>query len=340
MADKRNPGSVNRKSKAHRRRRIHPLIVFIWVIIILVFAFCCAVVHYVNMINIVPTNARNIISLSDDIIWEFDVKNILLIGTDGRNDSERGRSDTIILLSVNENKHIATMVSVMRDLYVNIPNHGFGRINTAYSQGGAELLMDTFEENFGIKVDEYITVNFNSFVGIVDAVGGIEITLSDEEANEVNNILKNEVNELMGFPVEADFLESGGTYRLNGRQALCYSRIRYVGDADFERTQRQRTVLNKIIDESKTMNPFRLDSLLSEALPQMTTNIEKLSLYEYAFKSPFYLISFDIEQMRIPVDGSWSYADIEGASVISVDFDENIISLAGQLYDIEYSGKN
>lgn len=328
----------NHNPKKKKRKLLNPFYTVLLVLIVICIVLCFTVAHYVNMINIVNTGTRNIISISEDLISEKNVRNILLIGTDSRDSSDRGRSDTIILLSVNEHTQNMTMVSLMRDMYVDIPNYGKGKINAAYSHGGAELLMDTVEENFGIRVDDYIAVNFSSFAGIVDAVGGVEITLSDAEAAEVNNILRNEVNELMGDPKDADFLEKGGTYRLSGKQALCYSRIRYVGDADFERTERQRTVLNQIVSEARTLNIFKLDSLLSDALPQMTTNISKNEMYGYAIKAPMYIFKYDIVQMRVPVDGSWSYADIDGESVISVDFNDNIISLAENLYEIQYDG--
>ncbi len=325
------------KSARKKKKKVSIIYKLTAILSVVIIFICCMIVRYTGMINIEETSARNLISLSDSLISSYDVKNILIIGTDGRTSSDEGRSDTIILLSINEHSREITMTSVMRDIYAYIPNYGYDKINAAYSYGGAELVMDTFEENFGIKVDEYISLNFTAFAGIVDAVGGIEITLSDAEAQEVNNILKNEVNELMGDEKESDFLDGGGTYRLNGKQALCYSRIRYVGDADFERTMRQRNVLSEIISEAKTINPVKLDKFLSKALPQLTTNISKSSLYLYFIKSPMYMLTYDVKQMRIPVDGSWSYADIDGSSVISLDFNDNILVLAKELYKIEYN---
>lgn len=327
-----------KKKKPHKKRKLRLIYKILAVLIAVTILNGIMISRYVSMIDIKETGTRNLISVSENLISSQNVRNILLIGTDARTSAENGRSDTIILLSVNEYSHDITMISVMRDIYADIPNYGYDKINAAYSYGGAELLMDTFEENFGVKVDDYIQVNFSAFAGIVDAVGGVKITLSDEEAQELNNILRNEVNELMGDDRDSDFLEGGGTYRLNGKQALCYSRIRYVGDADFERTSRQRTVLNEIISEAKTINPIKLDRFLSEALPEISTNMDKLSITSYFIKAPVYLAGYDIKQMRLPVDGSWSYADIDGSSVISMDFNDNIISLAKELYGIEYNG--
>ena len=114
--------------------------------------------------------------------------------------------------------------------------------------GGPELLMDTIEDNFYIEIDDYVTVNFISFANIVDAVGGVEIEVNDSEADAINALLDSKEGvSMFGQPDENDYLNGGGTYKLNGKQALCYSRLRKVGNADFERTERQRKVLSGIL---------------------------------------------------------------------------------------------
>ncbi len=333
------PKKKKSKSKKKKKSKFRFKIVLYIILIVIIGAILTigmTLSKYIGMINREDTGTRNIVSLNPNLIYSGSVKNILIIGTDERENSEQGRSDTIILLSLDEYNQKMNMVSFMRDMYVDIPNHGKGKINSAYSYGGAGLLMDTIEENFGIKVDEYVSVNFNAFAGVVDAAGGIEIDVTDAEAQEINNILRNEVNELMGDEKESDFLNSGGLQRLNGKQALCYSRIRYVGDADFERTQRQRKVLSELISELKTINPFKFDSIMKETLPHITTNMSNVSLYGSAAKMVVYL-GYDINQIRIPVDKSWGYSTIDGLSVITVDFNENILMLAKELYGIEYS---
>lgn len=237
----------------------------------------------------------------------------------------------MILLSINSKTDKITMCSLMRDMYVQIPGYGSNKLNAAYSYGGPELLMDTIEENLYIKIDDYVTVNFVSFANIVDAVGGVEIKVSDNEADAMNVLLQSpEGVSFFGEPSEADLLDGGGTYNLSGKQALFYSRLRYVGNADFERTQRQRKVLEAII--KKAANPVRIGAVAKEALPSMNTNMSKLNMYLLSLRGPGFLLGYDVEQMRIPADDTYWGSDIDGMSVLEVDFEENIDLIEDKLY--------
>lgn len=259
------------------------------------------------------------------------VRNILLIGSDSR-DGTRGRSDTMILLSINSNTDTLMLVSFLRDTYVTLADgRGENRLNAAYSLGGPELLMDTIQNNYKIRIDDYIEVNFLSFASIVDAVGGVEITVTDAEAEAINNILRDEVNALAGDPVTADFLPKGGTYILNGKQALSYSRIRKVGNADFERTERQRAVITGIVTSLKDSGVGGIRSLTDEALPNLITNMSTLSLYTLSLRAPF-LLGYDIKQMQVPADGTWKGETIHSASVLTVDLEANRRLLEEALY--------
>ena len=260
------------------------------------------------------------------------VKNILLIGTDGRTAEDHGRSDSMVLLSINYKSSTITMTSFMRDMYVSIPEYYDDKLNASYSHGGASLLLDTIENNFNISIDDCIIVDFSSFIKIVDAIGGVNITISDSEATEINNILISEVNSIAGDERNSDLLTSGGEYLLNGKQALSYSRIRYVGNADFERTQRQRTVIDAIIKRVKTPNLFRVFNFANTTASQITTNINALEMYGLSLQVP-YLLTFDLVQQRIPADDTWYYDDIDGQSVIVVDFEQNTKYLSDTIYN-------
>jgi LCP family protein required for cell wall assembly len=211
----------------------------------------------------------------------------------------------------------------MRDAYVDIPGYGSAKLNAAYSYGGAELLMDTIEYNYKIAIDSYISVSFVGFADIIDAVGGIKVTVSDSEADALNVILQSEVNEIMGDDVNSDLLSGGGTYTLNGKQALSYSRIRYVGNADFERTERQRNVMEQVVSKLKSMNPVYFTKILGNAVPELTTNMSTPDLYLFSLRIPT-MIFYKSEQQQVPADGTWSDATINGESVLQVDFDANI----------------
>ena len=260
------------------------------------------------------------------------VKNVLLIGTDGRTAEDHGRSDSMVLLSINYKSSTITMTSFMRDMYVSIPEYYDDKLNASYSHGGASLLLDTIENNFNIGIDDCIIVDFSSFIKIVDAIGGVNITVSDSEATEINNILISEVNSITGDERNSDLLTSGGEYLLNGKQALSYSRIRYVGNADFERTQRQRTVIDAIIKRVKTPNLFRVFNFANTTASQITTNINALEMYGLSLQVPC-LLTFDLVQQRIPADDTWYYDDVDGQSVIVVDFEQNTKYLSDTIYN-------
>ena len=165
----------------------------------------------------------------------------------------------MILLSINSTTKEITMTSFMRDMYVNIKGidadgndiDTWSKLNAAYVYGGAELLMDTIEYNFDIAVDDYVYIDFLSFVDIVDAVGGIELDISDEEAEGMKPPMA-EQNKLLGNKKGTDYLDKGGKkLHVNGNQALAYARLRYVGNADFERTERQRLSLIHISEPTR-----------------------------------------------------------------------------------------
>lgn len=253
-----------------------------------------------------------------------DVRNILLIGTDSRED-EVGRADTMILMSFSKRNKTVTMTSLMRDSYVSIPNHSTNKLNAAYAYGGATLLMDTITNNYGIPIDDYICINFKAFVHIADALGGLKVEISDKEAEAINVILQSEVNAIMGDDPMADFLPSGGTFLLNGKQALAYARIRYVGNADFERTERQRNVLDLMLEKVKHPNPAAIPKILVKALPEMKTNMTTGELYLLSLQMPVELIAYDMQKLRLPADGTFADQTApDGQMVLAVDFDANL----------------
>lgn len=310
-------------SSRRKRRRNHSLLgrlfktILILVIVVFLLYSAIAMVGILQM-NRVAAGERSVISGSME---ESYVKNVLVIGTDTRDPSEeRGRSDSMILVSMNSRTKEITMTSFMRDVYVEIPNNGYGKLNAAYSYGGPELLMDTLEENYDISIDDYVMITFAACAKMIDAVGGVKLELSDDEAQAVNEILISEVNEIMGDDREDDLLSSGGTLTLDGKQALSYSRIRYVGNADFERTERQRMVMQQVMQKA-TKNPFRLASICMSALPEMTTNLSAGELYGYAVTTPLKLATSDLKQQRIPEDGTFSGVNIDGEDVLQIDFD-------------------
>lgn len=319
-----NSSNSSNKKKKHKKKHkksfFGRFITTLTVVFLLLFGmYSCTSVMLINKMDHVGTAYRN---RRSDALSKSYVTNILIIGTDGRSEDERGRSDTVMLASINSRTNTISLISFMRDCYVEIPDYGWDRLNASYSYGGAELLMDTIEHNFGIAVDDYVAMNFISFVNIVDSVGGIDVNVSDAEANEINVILQAEVNGIMGDNPTDDLLPGGGMRHLNGKQALAYARIRYIGNADFERTQRQRKVAELVMDKMKTFNPSYFANLSSTVLPGVTTNMSTPELYMLSLRAPF-MLGYERSQLQVPAEGTYYGDTINGNSVLVVDFNSN-----------------
>lgn len=295
-----------------------------WIFVVLAI-ICFSLMNYaVSSMQYEETGVRYMVN-TEALYEDADVRNILIIGSDTRVSEQRGRADSVLLISVSEHNKTITVTSLMRDSYVEIPKYGWNKLNAAYAYGGASLLLDTVEANFHIDVDEYFIVDFMAFIAIVDALGGVEITMSDAEAAGVNDVLAAGLNELVGDDRNADFLEKGGTLLLSGKQALAYSRLRYVGNADYERTARQRTVFAAIAERVASFNPVGWFKLLRDAVPMLVTNMEEKTVMGWALEAPFLLTQYEMQTLRMPAEGTYrSDMTAGGAAILRVDFDENL----------------
>lgn len=220
--------------------------------------------------------------------------NLLLIGTDRRDESWNGNSDVMILATIDSAKNRITMTSFMRDLYADIPGHGVHKLNYAFAAGGADLLMDTLENNYDLKIDNYMVVNFHEMASIVDCVGGVELTVTDAECTVMNQYLDS-----MGAGESK--LYAGGTYLMNGYQAVAYARNRYVGNCDYERTQRQRNVLHAIFDKMQDADSTDLAELAVKILPEIEYDINFLDMAVLTAALPD-LTGYELVENRIPYD--------------------------------------
>ena len=262
---------------------------------------------------------------------EAGVKNILLIGNDSRNADEGGRSDAMILVSISSRTNSIHLTSLLRDIYVDIPGHDGNRLNAAYAYGGPELLMETLEENFDIEVNRYMLVNFQAFANLVDAVGGVDLELSNEEVQYVNGYLV-EYNQLEGRAEGTDYLDSSlsGKIHLNGPQALAYCRNRYIG-SDFARTERQRKVVAAAVKNA----PFALvtngSELIEGVMSNITTNLTKTELSGLMMQAPM-MITYDMVSGSIPLEGTYSNSNIRGMAVLEVDFEANKQYIREEIY--------
>ena len=270
-------------------------------------------------------------SVASSPMKEEGVTNILLIGNDSRENGEDGRSDAMILLSISNKTKKIYMTSLLRDMYVEIPGHKDNRLNAAYSYGGAELLMQTIEQNFNIHISRYVLVNFEAFANLVDAVGGVDLELTGKEVEYVNGYLV-EYNILLGRPEGTDYFDdlSGGMVHLNGPQALAYCRNRYIG-TDFGRTERQRKVLTEVIHKLPKGVLTNPKGLIDGLMPNLTTNLTQAECYRLSLMAPK-ILTYDIIQNSIPIEGTYKDATHRKMSVLEVDFGANKKFLQENLY--------
>lgn len=242
--------------------------------------------------------------------------NILLIGQDRREGQGTQRSDAMILCTINKNTKTVTLTSFLRDMYVQIPGYAGNKINASYAIGGMKLLDATLETNFGIQVDGNVEVDFNGFMDVIDLLGGVEIELTQAEANYLNN------NGNWDLESNEHWHLKAGKNQLNGSQALAYSRIRKIG-MDFERSERQRKVLTALFEKVKGLSLLELNSLLDQILPLITTDIPASDITGYVVEFAPMLLDLKIVTQRVPADGTWYFAWVEGYDAIVVDFAEN-----------------
>ncbi|HPU63706.1 MAG TPA: LCP family protein, partial [Mobilitalea sp.] len=181
------------------------------------------------------------------VMKDKNVFNVLLIGSDSRDPDDRGRSDAMMVLSVSKKNKEIVLTSLLRDIYLNIPGKKSNRLNAAYALGGAKLLTETIENNFKIKLDGYVAVDFIAFLEIIDILGGVTVEVTEEELPFLNSNIRN-INMFLNEDTDKDLIPAAGKYLLNGKQTLGYSRIRYAG-TDFARTARQRKVLEQIFEK-------------------------------------------------------------------------------------------
>lgn len=290
--------------------------------VIIIVLLAAALQYYFVGVVYNKMNYESIENLATEPMKDEGVVNILLIGNDSRENGEDGRSDAMILLSINSKSKKIYMTSLLRDIYVDIPGHDGNRLNAAYSFGGAELLMETIEQNFDIEVNRYVLVNFEAFANLVDAVGGVDLELSSDEVEYVNAYLW-EYNILTERPEGTDYMDTSisGNVHLNGPQALAYSRNRYIG-TDFGRTERQRKVLSAVIKKLPAAVITNPKELMDGLLPNLTTNLTQSECYQLSFLAAK-LLSYEIVQSSIPLNGTYKDANIRGMAVLEVDFEAN-----------------
>ncbi len=262
---------------------------------------------------------------------DTEVINVLLLGTDRRNPNENGRSDAILIATLDKKNGQLKLTSIMRDLYVSIPGRKDNRINAAYSFGGPKLAMQTINQNFNLNITRYVTVDFFGLEEIINAMGGVDIDVKEKEVKHLNNIIA-QLNDLDKKNRTSPGITKAGLQTLNGRQAVAYSRIRKVGHGDAERTERQRRVLSAMFNKMKSINPLKLPDLVASIIPYADTNIPISEIITLG-TSVLGVKDKHIYQYRVPADNTFSSQRIRGMAVYVPDIEKNRELLHQFLYE-------
>ncbi len=270
-----NTGRMSNKKSTKKKRKIIK-----WTLItlaVLIVVFLGVLVAYVNdklnKVNYVEINAEDI-EITEGVEEKLEgYRTIAIFGVDSRSDQlvSGTRSDCIILATINEQTREVTLTSVYRDTYLELTGRSLDKVTHAYAYGGAALAISTLNENLDLNIKEFVTLNFDSVVDIVNAVGGVSINVTSEEVKYINTYI-DEINRVTGH--NASHVTQAGKQNLNGVQALAYGRIRYTAGGDYKRTERMRDILMLVVDKAKRMGIPELNSLADTLLPQVYTNIK------------------------------------------------------------------
>ena len=231
--------------------------------------------------------------------------NLLLIGVDRAQEGERGRSDTMMLARIDPDRAEIRLLSFLRDLYVDIPGWRSARLNAAYQHGGEALLKETLHQRFGVQIDRTATVEFSQLAEMVDDIGGIDIEVEARELAPLNDLLDD-----FGAPP----VKEAGLVRMNGTQALCYSRIRRI-DSDFQRASRQQKVIAAMLAQMAGKNKWELLRLAIANLGKIRTDV---SLGDVAAMAPLAgrLDELEIRTAQVPQTGAFSEKTVNGMQVL------------------------
>ena len=261
----------------------------------------------INKVQKVEINKENLSINEKKVKEENHIKNIALFGIDAPK-GKVGRSDAIMILTLDEEHKVMKLTSIMRDSYVDIPGHGDDKITHAYAFGGPELAMKTLNENFKVNVEDFMSVNFTSLPEIIDKLGGVKI-----------NIIPEEIHHIIGITS-------------SGEQALAYSRIRYATGGDYKRTERQRVVLEAVFEKLKSTPIKEYPSLIDDFLPYIETNMSSMDMIKLATDAAP-LVKGNLETARFPLDGYCDGKMINGVWYLVYDRQATLNQIQEYIYD-------
>lgn len=313
-----------RKKPKKKSRAARALFIVLLVLVLIASSIFGVVYVTASKIDYKPeTHKENVYVDSSTLMRDSKVTNILLIGVDGSSSDTSLRSDTMLMMSIDRNNKKIKLTSFLRDTWAVIPStKAYNKLNAACAYGGAQLVIDTIEYNYNVKIDHYMLVGFDMFQTIIDSVGGIDVEVTEKEAQFMRATAR-----------ATREIQSGESVHMNGAQALVYCRIRKL-DSDFMRTHRQRKVITALIKKAETASPLTLKKLADTVLPMVQTDISPMELTKLVFGAPKY-IGYDVKSERVPHENTWSSQTKKGQSVIVTDFDANIQFLKTYLYSTD-----
>ena len=272
-------------------------------------------------------------SITEEVEHKTGYLNVAVFGLDSRDGSlDKGnRSDTIMIVSLNQETYEVKMVSVYRDTFMKLKDGSFNKANAAYSYFGPDGGVALLNQNMDMNIEKYVSVNFNALVDVIDAVGGMDLELTADEVVHMNNYCV-ETSQVTGKSYEKIEPEVAGTYHLNGVQAVSYSRIRYTAGGDAQRTVRQRLVLSKIVEKMQHMDLATINEIADSVFPQIATNFSMTEILSYAKDFQKYKLG---ESMGFPTERSSSNLSGIGSTEIAQTLSSNVAEVHKFLFGDE-----
>lgn len=272
-------------------------------------------------------------SLSDrETVSDDDIYNVLLVGVDRQEKTWNGNSDAMMLVSVNKKQNKVSIVSLMRDTYVDIEGVGYAKLNAAYAYGAGPLLCQTVTDTYKVKVDRYAAVDFWALVDIIDIIGGVSLQITAKEAEVANGYIRDMCERQLNIDPSGHYLPSeGGLVYCDGVQAVAYARNRYVGNSDFQRTERQRYVIQQLMEEVKQMSIAQMTEKMQAILEHVTMNIPETEIWSMLGEVPD-ILEYEFEMSRVPYDNMYSTIYVKGQDMLVPDWDATIEKLHNTIY--------
>ncbi len=327
----------SKKRKARQQRRIILFAVELIALVALVGAIVA--VSTIGKMERVHINEENIV-FNESVEENQEMKgyrNIALFAVDSRKGKlgKGQRTDTIMIASINQDTGDVKLCSIYRDTYLNLGNDKYNKANAAYAQGGPEQALNMLNWNFDMNITEYITVGFDALIEVIDALGGVQIDVAENEINDLNNYQRSMFVEDENDPLNENIVKvtEPGLQTLNGLQATAYCRIRYVGD-DYGRTERQRKVLMACMAKAKQASPTTLVEILNSAIDDVSTNLDLGEMASILQDVNSYQI---VAQAGVPFESNRSTGNIgsKGDCVVPLDLTDNVTMLHEFLFGVE-----